>query len=212
MTSKMTTGSVLFFSLIAGLFSLSVLSWADDSDGSPQWCANAKTKVEKLICEDGELLQFDQELGAYYETLLSMVGPSTKSKLVQSQKKWIAGRERCGATAKTTEDLVSCVDAKIHQRRDLLRKDVQERNIEERLSEFAKFKLKTFKGTGFEFRYPSSWDLETTEDGRISLKSKPEEMSLGFDKTVTSSKKCPTRRKEPPKKRFEGFSMKGRSG
>jgi len=46
MTSKAATGLVLFISFVAGLCSLSVLSWADDSNGSPQWCAKAKTKVD----------------------------------------------------------------------------------------------------------------------------------------------------------------------
>src|SRR6266852_6030398 len=83
-----------------GLSSLSVLSRADDSDGSPRWCTKAKTKVEKLICEDGQLGEYDQELGSYNETLLKMVEPSTKSDLVQSQKRWIVEREQCGATKK----------------------------------------------------------------------------------------------------------------
>jgi uncharacterized protein len=191
-------GLVLFFSLVAGLFSPSVLSWADDSDGSPQWCTKAKTKVEKLICEGGQL-EYDQELGAYYETLLKMVEPSAKSDLVQSQKQWIAEREQCGATAKKAEDLFNCVRTKIQQRSDLLRKDIAERNIEKRVLEFNKFKLRTFKNTAFEFQYPSSWHLEKAEDGRISLKSQREEMILGFEKTaifhgfettVTSSKQC----------------------
>jgi uncharacterized protein len=190
MTSRITTGLVLFFSLVVGLFSLSVLSWADDSDGSPRWCTKAKTKVERLICEGGQLGEYDQELGAYYETLLKMVEPSTKSDLVQSQKRWIAEREQCGAAAKKAADLVSCVDTRIHQRSDLLRKNIQERNIETRWSEFNKFKLRTYKDTAFEFQYPSSWRLGTTNDGRISLKSQPEEMTLGFEKTGTSSKQC----------------------
>jgi uncharacterized protein YecT (DUF1311 family) len=174
-----------------GLSSFSVLSRADDSDGSPQWCTKAKTKVEKLICEeDGQLGEYDQELSSYYETLVKMVEPSTKSDLVQSQKRWIAEREQCGATAKKVEDLVSCVYTKNNQRSDLLLKDIAERNIEKRVSEFNKFKLRAFKDTAFEFQYPSSWHLETTEDGRISLKSQGEDMILGFEKTVTSSKQC----------------------
>jgi len=97
MSSKMATGLVLFSSL-AGLFAFSVLSWAHDSDGPPQWCIKAKTKVEKLICEGGQLGESDQELGVYYENLIKMVEPSAKSDLVQSQKKWIAEREQCGAS------------------------------------------------------------------------------------------------------------------
>lgn len=190
MTSNKAPGFVLFFSLVAGLFSLSVLSWADDSESSPQWCSKAKTKVEKLICEDGELLEFDQESSTFYEALLTMVGPSAKSELVRSQRKWIAERERCGVATKTAEDLLSCVDTKIHQRSDLLRKGIQERNVKKRLSEFAKLELRTFRNTAFEFQYPISWELETTEDGRISLKSEPEEMSLGFETTVKSPKEC----------------------
>ncbi|MGH9494637.1 MAG: hypothetical protein ACRD3B_06535, partial [Candidatus Sulfotelmatobacter sp.] len=66
MTSRAATGLVLFISLVAGLLSLSVISWADDSDGSPRWCTQAKTKVEKLICENGQLGDYDRELTAYY--------------------------------------------------------------------------------------------------------------------------------------------------
>jgi hypothetical protein len=85
------------------------------------------------------------------------------------------------------------------QRSDLLLKDIAERQSEKRLSEFNKFELRTFKNNAFEFQYPSSWHLEKAEDGRISLKSQREEMTLGFEKTaifhgfettVTSSKQC----------------------
>lgn len=183
-------GLVLFFSLVAGLFSPSVSSWADDSDGSPRWCTKAKTKVEKLICEDATLGAHDQEAGVYYVTLLKMVEPSTKSDLVQSQKRWITEREQCAATAKEGEDHHDCVVIKIFQRSNVLQKYIAERNTEKRVSEFNKFKLRTFKNTAFEFQYPSSWHIEETEDGRISLKSEPEEMILGFEKTATSSKQC----------------------
>jgi uncharacterized protein len=187
--SRAATGLVLFISFVAGLLSLSVSSRADDSDGWPHWCTKATTKVEKLICADGALGDSDQELGAYYETLLKMVEPSAQSDLVQSQKNWIAEREQCGATAKNAEELVNCVDSRIHQRFDVIRKRMQETVAEKRLSEFAKFELKAFKDTAFEFQYPSSWHLEM-EDGRISLRSEPQEMILGFEKTVTSPEKC----------------------
>jgi uncharacterized protein YecT (DUF1311 family) len=181
-------GLVLFCSLVAGLLSHPVLSWADDSDDAPRWCINAKTKVEKLICE--QLGPYDQELGVYYETLLKMVEPSAKSDLVRSQKRWIAEREQCGAIAKTPEELGNCVSTKIHQRSDLLQKDIADRNSEKRLSEFNKFDLRTFKDTAFEFQYPSSWHLEMTEDGRISLKNEGEDMVLGFEKAVTFPEQC----------------------
>jgi uncharacterized protein YecT (DUF1311 family) len=198
-------GLVLFFSLAAGLFSLSVLSWADDADDSPQWCTRAKTKVEKLICGEygqGQVGAYDQELGVYYESLLKMVEPSAKSDLVQSQKKWIAERERCAAAFKKAEDLQDlrqCVVGEIYQRSDFLQKGIAERQNEKRWSEFNKFGLRTFKNTAFEFQYPNSWHLEKAEDGRISLKSQGDEMILGFEKTaifhgfettVTSSKQC----------------------
>ncbi len=185
------TGLLLFISLVVGLLSLSVLSWADNSDDSPQWCTQAKTKVEILICENGQLDDYDRELTAYYEALLKAVEPSTQSDLVQSQKKWIAERERCSATARSAEALVHCVDTKIGQRLDFLRKSLQEKIAEKRALEFAKFQLKTYKDDGFEFQYPDSWHLEMAEDGRISLNSDPEEgMSLGFEKTISDPKKC----------------------
>ena len=187
--SRTATGLVLFISAVAGLLSLSVLSWAGDSDGSPQWCKQAKTKVETLIC-DGPLVGPDRELGTFYETLVKTVEPSARSGLVQSQRKWIAERERCSAAAKNAEELVDCVDTKIRQRLDFIRERLQETVGEKRSLEFAKFQLKTYKDTGFEFQYPSSWHLETTEDGEISLRSEDQEMVLGFEKTVTSPKKC----------------------
>jgi len=188
--SRAATGLVLFTSLVAGLLSLSVLSWAGDSDGSPQWYTHAKTKVETLICE-GPLVDLDRELGTFYETLVKTVEPNARSGLVQSQKKWIAERERCSVAAKNAEELVDCVDTKIRQRLDFIRERLQETVDEKRSLEFAKFQLKTYKDTGFEFQYPGAWHLETAEDGRISLKSDPEEgMSLGFEKTVSEPKKC----------------------
>jgi len=190
MISKNATGSVLFSSVVAAFFALSFLSLAHDSVASPQWCTKAKTKVEKLICDEGQLGEFDRESAAYYAALLKMVAPSARPDLVQSQKEWIAEREKCGATAKNAEDLLSCVDRKIHQRSEALYKDIQKRNAEERLSEFNKFKLETFKNAEFEFQYPQFWLLDTTQAGEISLKSDPEEMILGYEKTVTSSNKC----------------------
>jgi len=124
--SRAATGLVLSISVVVGLLLLSVLSWADDLDGSPQWCTQAKTRVETLICKNGQLGDYDRALTAYYEALLKTVEPSTQSDLVQSQTKWVAEREQCGSTAKTAEELVSCVDTRIHQRFDLIRKRPQE--------------------------------------------------------------------------------------
>ena len=187
--SRAATGLVLFFFFVAGLLSLSAVSWADDSDGSPEWCTRAKTKVETLICENEQLGDDDRELTAYYGALLKTVEPSVRSELVQSQKKWIAEREQCGSSAKAAEELVICVGTRIRERIDLIRKRLQE-TAEKRLSEFAKFDLRTFKAPAFEFRYPSSWQLETTEDGGISFKTESQKMTLGFEKTVTSPEKC----------------------
>lgn len=211
--SKAATGLVLFISLIAGLLSLSVLCPADDSDGAPQWCIKAKTKVEKLICENEQLGDYDRELAAYYGTVLKEIEPRAQSDLVQSQKKWIAERERCTVTARNAEELGQCVVTKITQRLDFLRKTLQGTIAEKRASEFAKFQLKTYKGAGFEFQYPSSWHLEMEEDGRVSLKSDPEQgMSIGFEKAVSDPKKCTYEEEGLPRIRFESFSIKGRCG
>ena len=123
---RAATGLVLLISSVGGLLSLSVLSWADDSDDSPQWCTQAKTKVEKLVCENEQLGAYDRELTAYYEALRKTVEPSAQSDLVQSQKKWIAKRERCGSTATTADELVICVGASILQRIDRIRRRIQE--------------------------------------------------------------------------------------
>jgi uncharacterized protein YecT (DUF1311 family) len=172
----------------ACLFARPAFSWPRQSDDTPRWCIDAKTKVEKLICE--QLGPNDQQLGLYYETLLKMIEPSAKSDLVRSQKKWIAEREQCGAIAKTPEDLHNCVSTKIQQRSELLRKELAELTSEKRLSEFNELQLRTYRDSAFEFRYPSSWRLETTEDGRIILKNDGEDMVLGFEKNVASPQQC----------------------
>ena len=181
-------GLVLLCSLVACLFARPALSRASQSDDSPRWCTNAKTKVEKLICE--KLGPYDQEMGLYYETLLKIVEPSAKSNLVRSQKRWMAEREQCGATAKTPESLNNCVSTKIRQRSDLLRRDIAGLNSEKRLSEFNGFDLRTYRDIAFEFKYPSTWHLETTEDGRVRLTNEGENMILGFGKAVTSAPQC----------------------
>ena len=191
--------AVLVLALIAPVAAQQV-GWAGDSDGPPQWCTKAKTRVEKLICEGGPLGASDQELGVYYEALLKIVPPSAKPDLLQSQKKWIAEREQCGATAKEKEELGSCLARMIQQRSSVLAKDIAERNVEKRLSEFAKFKLQTFHGSAFEFQYPTSWRLGKTTDGRVSLKSQQEdeEMTLGFEKAVKSAESCTYAEKGAP--------------
>lgn len=145
--------------------------------------------MEKLIC-DGPLRDLDRELGVFYETLVRMVEPSAKSGLVQSEKNGLLNGSECNATARNAGELADCVEAKTRQRLDFIRKRLQETIAEKRSSEFTKFPLKTHKDTGFEFQYPGSWHLEVTDDGGISLKSDPEEMFLGFEKTVTDPKKC----------------------
>ena len=191
MSFKRAAGSALFISVVSGVLSLSLLSWADDTDSSPQWCAKAKTQVEKLVCQDGTLENLDREMGVYYEHLLKLVGPDARVEVVESQRKWITEREQCTIIAKQNrQDVEDCVSAKLQLRSNLLQKKIDEQNIEKRLSEFATLKLKTFKGSGFEFQYPNSWHLEMRKDGRISVKSKSEEMILGFEKTETSLRKC----------------------
>jgi hypothetical protein len=129
-------------------------------------------------------------MSLYYETLLKIVEPSAKSNLVRSQKRWMAEREQCGATAKTPESLNNCVSTKIRQRSDLLRRDIAGLNSEKRLSEFNGFDLRTYRDIAFEFKYPSTWHLETTEDGRVRLTNEGENMILGFGKAVTSAPQC----------------------
>jgi uncharacterized protein YecT (DUF1311 family) len=187
-SSRHKDSLVLLCSFVVCLFALPTLSLASQSDDAPRWCTNAKTKVEKLICE--RLGPEDRELGLYYVTLLTMVEPSAKTHLIRSQKRWIAEREQCGELAKTPEDLNSCVSTRIRQRSEFLRKAIAGLNGEKRLAEFNEFHLKTYREAAFEFKYPSSWQLETTEDGRISLTNGGEDMLLGFETAVTSSSHC----------------------
>ncbi len=55
-------------------------------------CAKAATKVERLLCDDKELMLLDSILGHVYQTRRQMSDPTSKKQLVRHQRKWIDDR------------------------------------------------------------------------------------------------------------------------
>lgn len=71
-------------------------------------CAKASTKVEKLICSDGDTANTDSNLAETYRTALSR--SNDKAALKQAQRDWIAKvRNACG----DTECLTKVMEARI---------------------------------------------------------------------------------------------------
>lgn len=154
------------------------------------WCAKAKTNVEHAICDGGQLLAFDETLSVYYRELLRISEPQAKTELVDSQRGWIAERERCAQSTKTDEKLVECVDKKIQKRTGELTERIGRVLAEKRWQEFQGFKRKTYRAERFEFQYPADWKLKVQPDGRIQLRDERETMLIGVSKTVKSARGC----------------------
>ena len=59
-------------------------------------CTKAKTRVEKLICSDAELVKLDREMSSEYHSLVSdkTLDGELKEILKNNQKKWLNSREK----------------------------------------------------------------------------------------------------------------------
>lgn len=62
-------------------------------------CQKAATRVEKLICENGQLGRLDSRLDSAYRLALNEAYPAEKPQLVSAQKQWLRSvRDRCDTT------------------------------------------------------------------------------------------------------------------
>lgn len=83
---------------LAGLFALSAPALAID-------CRKAGSAVEKLICSDKKTVSADAELNRAYGALLKQAPDSDiRAMLVDSQKRWVAARDRALDTLIGTPD------------------------------------------------------------------------------------------------------------
>jgi len=55
-------------------------------------CARSETRVEKLLCDDKELMLVDSILGRVYDTVRSVASPESKERIRREQRDWIAKR------------------------------------------------------------------------------------------------------------------------
>jgi uncharacterized protein len=59
-------------------------------------CANTRTRVEGLICENPRLSRLDTELASAYETVIGQATPAKKTDLIAEQRSWIREvRDKC---------------------------------------------------------------------------------------------------------------------
>ncbi|WMD18181.1 lysozyme inhibitor LprI family protein [Achromobacter seleniivolatilans] len=86
---------------LAGLFALSAPALAID-------CKKASSAAEKLICSDKKTVAADAELNRAYAAILKQAPDSeVRTMLVESQKRWVAARDRALDTLINTPDALS---------------------------------------------------------------------------------------------------------
>ena len=87
-------------------------SGSSSPDFGPSFdCAKAKTKVERLLCDDKELMLLDSILGHVYQTRRQLSDPKKRKQLVSDQRKWIAARNaECAPRIPQTTDFRSTRD------------------------------------------------------------------------------------------------------
>lgn len=74
-------------------------------------CAKAGTKVERLLCDDKELMRVDSILGRVYQARKQTSDPTSKKQLVRDQRKWIDDRNAdCSPLIPSTPDFRSTRD------------------------------------------------------------------------------------------------------
>lgn len=76
-------------------------------------CGKARTKVEKLICDNAEISKLDDELAERYK--LALQDKSRTASIRKAQKQWIKGRNGCadvGCIKRTYEERLSSLDSK----------------------------------------------------------------------------------------------------
>ena len=78
--------------VIAGFCLAAFSAWA----ASPSFdCAKASSDVEKLICNDAELAELDNNLASLYSTVLKNTPASEQKTLKAEQRGWVKGRDEC---------------------------------------------------------------------------------------------------------------------
>ncbi len=75
------------------------LAFASQSGAASFDCAKAKSKIEKAICADPKLSQFDEDLNRYYTTALEALKDGA-SCLKNDERQWVkTARDKCGPKA-----------------------------------------------------------------------------------------------------------------
>jgi uncharacterized protein YecT (DUF1311 family) len=81
----------------AAVIAFGVMTFENDGASAQSFnCANASTKVERMICNDPRLAELDSELAeAYKIALRDSPWASANRRIRADQQKWIARRDRC---------------------------------------------------------------------------------------------------------------------
>jgi uncharacterized protein YecT (DUF1311 family) len=87
-------------------------------------CGKAKTKIEKAICGDADLVAADEAMAAAYSRLRSSLAGAERTRLAASQRKWLKSREnRCDYL--DDAPLANCIREQTDGRRRLLAGEVE---------------------------------------------------------------------------------------
>ncbi|WP_407150436.1 lysozyme inhibitor LprI family protein [Bradyrhizobium sp. ORS 86] len=86
-----------------GILMLSVVGFTPDPGHAASYsaldCAKASTAAETTICKSYALGQDEARVATLFGVLTSLVAMGQRSDLVDTQRRWIASRERCGSNA-----------------------------------------------------------------------------------------------------------------
>lgn len=74
-------------------------------------CARASTRVEDMVCSDGDLAARDRRAAALYFALRNTLPPELRTQLLQSQRQFLDERSACS----TSECLSNLYDARLRQ-------------------------------------------------------------------------------------------------
>jgi len=64
----------------------------------PSWCSGARSTVEKRICNNDNLSEYDSEITKVYRSAKNKLYGADKKRLVKAQRKWIHKRNQCRTT------------------------------------------------------------------------------------------------------------------
>ncbi len=116
--------SFLVTAMLAGVLSFALAGQRSHAQSFP--CSSASSEVEKYICGNSHLGEFDEEMGEVYKALLKLTPAKDKSAIIDGQRRWILRRNGdCLASDVTAPE--DCLADRLERRRDELKELLRNR-------------------------------------------------------------------------------------